>query len=175
MAINYDWCKFQKNGAVKQDWTSEAPIPSAKYMKEVFGIEKPKEKVKATLKTKKPLKKTQLKAKTPLKKSNKPIKGKKKTRTKAVDISAKVKKIVLERDKGICVICGKAGIPNCHYKRRSQGGLGIEQNVVCACIECHNDYDNGKKVIEYKEVFKEYLKGKYENWNEKDLIYRKGV
>ena len=62
-----------------------------------------------------------------------------------------------------------------HYIARSQGGLGIEQNVGCGCIECHNDYDNGKKVIEYKEVFKEYLKGKYKNWNEKDLIYRKGI
>lgn len=120
--------------------------------------------------------KVSTKVKTPLKKSNKPIKGKKKTRTKAVDISAKVKKIVLERDKGICVICkSKQGKPNMHYIARAQGGLGIEQNIGCGCIECHNDYDNGKKVIEYKEIFKTYLKGKYENWNEKDLIYRKGV
>ena len=116
------------------------------------------------------------KVKKPFKAKTKLKSKKKKTRTKAVDISAKVKKIVLERDKGICVICkSRVGKPNMHYIARSQGGLGIEQNVGCGCIECHNSYDNGKKVIEYKEVFKEYLKGKYKNWNEKDLIYRKGV
>lgn len=96
-----------------------------------------------------------------------------KSRTKAVDINSKIKKIVLERDKGLCVICGKVGIPNMHYIRRSQGGLGIEQNVVCGCLQCHNDYDNGLKLKEYKEIIKEHLKGEYEGWNEKDLYYKK--
>ena len=156
--IDYAWCKFAK--PKDQNKTSK--------------VENVSTKVKPVVAKKETTKKS-LKAKTPLKKSNKPIKGKKKTRTKAVDISTKVRKIVLERDKGICVICGKAGIPNCHYKRRSQGGLGIEQNVVCACIKCHTAYDNGDKLKEYGKIIKEYLKGKYENWNEKDLIYRKGV
>ena len=28
--------------------------------------------------------------------------------------------------------------------QEQKGGLGIEQNVVTLCIQCHHDYDNGK-------------------------------
>jgi 5-methylcytosine-specific restriction endonuclease McrA len=109
-------------------------------------------------------------------KVKKPIKKKdNKKRTKAVDISKKVKESVYKRDKGLCILCGKAGIPNAHYIKRSQGGLGIEQNVVCLCVKCHYEQDMGKDTELYTSKLKEYLKGKYENWNEKDLIYRKGV
>ena len=64
-------------------------------------------------------------------------------RTKATDISPKVKAIVWERDNKCCIICGKLGSPNSHYISRAKGGLGIEQNIVTMCIHCHNAYDNG--------------------------------
>lgn len=97
-------------------------------------------------------------------------------RSKACDITKKVKEIVAKRDGGLCIICGNRGLPNSHYIRRSQGGLGIEQNVVTMCLDCHNAYDNGndterKKYI--KEKTKNYLKSKYKNWNENELIYKK--
>ena len=96
-------------------------------------------------------------------------------RSKATDIPRKVKEAVLKRDGGMCVNkCGRAGIPNAHYIRRSQNGLGIEQNVVCLCIQCHHDYDNGFKREEIRNTIKKYLKSKYGgSWNEKDLIYDK--
>lgn len=64
-------------------------------------------------------------------------------RTKACEIPMSVKQIVYERDKGLCIICGKAGVPNAHFIRRSAGGLGIEQNIVTLCPICHHNYDNG--------------------------------
>ena len=96
-------------------------------------------------------------------------------RSKACDISQKVKKIVYERDKGLCIICHKPGLPNSHYISRAKGGLGIPENVVTMCIDCHNAYDNGKD-IERREYIRERIKSylsRYEGWNEKELIYDK--
>ena len=95
-------------------------------------------------------------------------------RAKNTDISPKVKAIVYERDKGKCIICGRPGIPNAHYKRRSQGGLGIEQNVVTLCLRCHEDFDNGFKREEIENYIHDYLKSIYgTSWCEEDLIYNK--
>ena len=99
-------------------------------------------------------------------------------RAKACDIPIAVKKKVLVRDKGFCVVCGQPGIPNSHYIKRSQGGLGIEQNVVCMCVKCHNAYDNGKdekKVKMIHDKVKKYLKRQYKDWKEDNLYYKKGL
>ena len=97
-------------------------------------------------------------------------------RSKATDISNKVKKIVYERDNGICVICKqRAGNPNMHFIRRSQGGLGIPENVVCGCMICHDEFDfdrNGKRRL-HEEKIRQYLKNEYENWKEEELVYKK--
>ena len=53
------------------------------------------------------------------------------------------------------------------------GGLGIEQNVVTLCIQCHSSYDNGFTREYSGKRIKEYLQSKYKDWNEKDLIYNK--
>jgi len=93
--------------------------------------------------------------------------------TDACDISPAVRKAVGERDGYTCVICGEAGIPNCHYISRAQCGQGIEQNIVTACIKCHHDYDNGDKRKEYGEIIREYLQSHYPDWNESNLKYDK--
>ena len=41
-------------------------------------------------------------------------------------------------------------------------------------MRCHNDYDNGNSRISTGYKIQWYLKSCYDNWNEKDLIYRKG-
>ena len=103
-------------------------------------------------------------------------------RSKATDIPMSVKKKVWERDKGRCVVCKNNYnvMPNAHYISRVKGGLGIEQNIVTLCTnftinKCHYKYDNGtkeeKKLI--GSIIKKYLKSKYDNWNEDDLIYKK--
>lgn len=96
-------------------------------------------------------------------------------RTKALDISKKVKDIVWERDNHCCILCGNPyAMPNAHYIARSHSGLGIEQNIVTLCHACHHQYDNtaDRKII--KKEIAEYLQNHYPNWNEEDLVYKKG-
>lgn len=97
-------------------------------------------------------------------------------RSKATDIPKKVKDAVFERDGGCCVVCGKRGMPNAHYISRAKGGLGIERNIITLCFECHNKYDfgNASEKQSLKYIIKEYLVSCYPDFNEYDLIYKKG-
>jgi 5-methylcytosine-specific restriction endonuclease McrA len=95
-------------------------------------------------------------------------------RTKATDISQKVREEVERRDNHCCIFCGS---PNArgegHYIRRSQGGLGIPQNLVTVCRNCHREFDEGQYKEVFKEKAKEYLRSFYPDWNEEDLVYHK--
>jgi 5-methylcytosine-specific restriction endonuclease McrA len=96
-----------------------------------------------------------------------------KKRTKALQIPQKVKKEVWERD-GWCVFCGNPhAFPNAHFIARSQGGLGVKENILTLCPECHRRYDQSLDRESMREYFREYLKSKYPNWDESKLIYRK--
>ena len=94
-------------------------------------------------------------------------------RTKALEIPPKVKKAVYERDNGACIWCARQGQPNAHYIPRSRGGLGIEENILTLCWECHLKYDQSGERAKMGEFFKEYLKNKYPDWDEEKLIYKK--
>lgn len=105
-------------------------------------------------------------------------------RAKAVDITQDVKKIVFKRDYGACIFCSNKinVMPNAHYISRADGGLGIPENIFTACTrltenDCHYKYDSGteKEKAEMREKARNYLSSKYENWNENNLIYKKGV
>ena len=88
--------------------------------------------------------------------------------TKATSIPPEVKKAVYIRDNGFCVLCGSPyGDPVAHVVRRSQGGKGIERNIVTLCPACHRE-----SLYCYLVA---YLKGFYPNWNREDMIYHKGV
>lgn len=94
-------------------------------------------------------------------------------RTKALQIPQSVKEKVWERDGG-CVYCGSHNAaPVAHYIARSHGGLGIEENILTLCGECHRRYDQTTKRRDMKEFFREYLKSKYPEWDEKNLIYKR--
>lgn len=94
-------------------------------------------------------------------------------RAKACDIPLKVKQAVFERD-GWCVFCGNPNAsPNAHYISRSQGGLGIEENVLTLCNDCHRRYDQTTDRKQMREFFKDYLQSKYEGWSESNLYYKK--
>lgn len=95
-------------------------------------------------------------------------------RSKACDISPKIRKEVIERDNHCCIVCGKNyGLQIAHYISRGRGGLGIPQNLAIMCVSCHSQYDNGKLHNEIGQAFREHLKAHYEDWNEEDLIYNK--
>jgi 5-methylcytosine-specific restriction endonuclease McrA len=98
-----------------------------------------------------------------------------KRRTKALDIPDCVKDAVWERDNHCCVLCGNTrAAPNAHYISRAQGGLGIAQNIVTLCESCHREYDQSSDRKFIRDELRTYLSGIYPNWNEQQLIYRKG-
>lgn len=99
------------------------------------------------------------------------------------EFSAKARKEIYARDGG-CIFCrmgyhmtAEAGyiFSVMHYVPRSQNGLGIAQNGALGCQYHHNLLDNGNKGLreEMQELFREYLKEHYPEWNEKDLVYTK--
>lgn len=93
--------------------------------------------------------------------------------TKATQIPEKVKRKVWARDGGKCIVCGAPGMPNAHYIRRSQGGLGIEENIVTLCLKCHHDYDNGFHRREIGDWIAEYLERLYPDFDDYDRVYHK--
>ena len=95
-------------------------------------------------------------------------------RTKALSIPKAVKDKVWERDGRCCVWCGTAyAAPEAHFIARSQGGLGIEENILTLCRECHRKYDQTKYRKIMRDFFEEYLKSKYPDWDKSNLIYRR--
>lgn len=94
-------------------------------------------------------------------------------RTKASQIKIETKWKVLERDGGKCVLCGKTcSVYNacCHFISRARLGLGIEENIITLCHDCHYKLDNGEVG---RDRLREYLKSKYPGWDEKKLVYSK--
>ena len=104
-------------------------------------------------------------------------------RTKALAIPPAVKREVWERDGGRCVLCGSPfGAPNAHYIARSQGGLGVAENIVTLCPECHRAYDQGIGLEKFgKGTTREslqcfliaYLKQFYPDWTKEEVTYKK--
>jgi hypothetical protein len=49
------------------------------------------------------------------------------------------RKMILSRDKNICLYCGGYGDTIDHIIPKSQGGLSIFSNCVCACQQCNRE------------------------------------
>ena len=95
-------------------------------------------------------------------------------RTKATSIPPKVREEVEERDKHRCIFCGSTDARGeAHFVRRSQGGLGIPQNILTVCRKHHRLLDEGPNKEWYQEKAREYLKSMYPDWDEKELVYNK--
>ena len=95
-------------------------------------------------------------------------------RAKACDITKKVKDLVWERDGEKCIICGsRYAMPNSHFIRRSQGGLGIPENIVTMCQRCHSMYDQGEYRREIEQYTEKYLRNLYPDWDREKLVYKK--
>lgn len=97
-------------------------------------------------------------------------------RTRAVSISQEVKKRVWDRDQHECVLCHRWVPLRCacaHFVPRSQGGLGVEENIITLCDDCHREMDNGKRSKHLKAQARAYLEQEYGFFNEGDLKYDK--
>lgn len=105
--------------------------------------------------------------------------------TKQREFSQKERKKIYERDNGQCIFCSMNyhmegtnwfnlqidGVM--HYIPRSQNGLGIEQNGALGCKHHHYMLDHGSRREEMLDIFKQYLKAHYKDWDESKLIYSK--
>lgn len=94
-------------------------------------------------------------------------------RTKATSIPPAVKYEVTRRDGGRCIFCRKYGDPVAHVIPRSQGGLGIPENIITACWECHQLLDNSPARKKMQEYAIRYLTQKYGTWSREEVIYDK--
>ena len=95
-------------------------------------------------------------------------------RTKALSIPPKVKAEVWDRDLHRCVLCGTPyASPDAHFISRTQGGLGIPENIVTLCRACHDRYDNSPDRAVLRERLRDHLMTWYPNWDEHNLIYKK--
>ena len=96
--------------------------------------------------------------------------------TKATAISRKDRAIIHERDGRQCINCRRPDrIELAHYIRRSQGGLGIPENVVSLCKKCHEAYDSAKtKVLKeyHQSRIKRHLDKHYPGFSDEDRVYK---
>ena len=94
--------------------------------------------------------------------------------TKATSISDKVKREVYHRDFCRCVLCGSINAgPHCHFVRRSQGGLGIPENIWTGCQACHEAFDSEATNGPLHDQMREYFRKLYPDWDEGKMKYRK--
>lgn len=104
--------------------------------------------------------------------------------TKATDIPPAVRAAVVERDsidgQPRCVISGRTyDLQVAHFIPKSQGGLGIVENLALMNKDIHAMYDNESdcgKDSKRKEIgkrFRAYLEGCYPDFQDEDRIYHK--
>lgn len=107
-------------------------------------------------------------------------------RSRACQISGKVRNEVKERDGG-CIFCRKGillpegyefgmQVPEImHFRSRARGGLGIAENLALGCRYHHELLDSGahgeRDVL--LPVFEAYLREQYPEWDSVEKEYRK--
>lgn len=107
-----------------------------------------------------------------------------KSTTRAVSIPKSVKDAVKHRDGDFCILCGRPGDPVAHVVRRSQMGMGVEDNIVTLCPRCHYAYDEGlykqemaaigfRSRLEIKAYIYHYMRRHYPGWTPESVKYRK--
>ena len=106
---------------------------------------------------------------------------------RAREFTPKAREEIIQRDLGRCIFCeknyrmeGATWLDKevksiMHYIPRSKNGLGIPQNGAVGCQWHHNMLDNGNcgNRQEMLEMFEEYLKSHYPDWDKSKLIYSK--
>lgn len=106
-----------------------------------------------------------------------------KDRTTALGIPRRVKAAVAERDSvegwPCCILCGRPSPTSnplafscAHYISRAQGGLGIEENILTLCWDCHQEYDGDRRQV-LRPILARHLREHYDGWNEEKLTYQK--
>lgn len=106
--------------------------------------------------------------------------------TKQTAISARVKAAVAARAPKVPHLhpLRRSGRPHCHVVRRSQGGMGVVENIVTLCGPCHYAFDEGlfmdrlrplgfHSQADIRAYIINYLRGFYPDWTEEKVRYHK--
>lgn len=98
--------------------------------------------------------------------------------TKFTAIPAMVKAAVALRDSidghCCCILCGSPEAQaNAHIVRRSQGGMGVEENIVALCPRCHYKLDEGKDRDALMDRVITHIKTFYPDWTPESVTYKK--
>ena len=89
-------------------------------------------------------------------------------------ISNQTRKAVYRRDGYRCALCDDTrGLQVHHVVRRSQGGLGTEENIWTGCQRCHNAFDSEATDGPLHARMRDYFKTLYPQWDESKQKYRK--
>lgn len=97
-------------------------------------------------------------------------------RTKRTAIPKSVKHKVYLRDGMRCLMCGRMVREEnacCHLIPRSQGGMGVEKNILTLCHECHRKFDEGKQREVWGDFFHHYLEEIYGPIDRSEVVYDK--
>lgn len=112
---------------------------------------------------------------------------KKSKQAKIREFSPQARREIIQRDNNECIFCamnyfvgngtwfGREIKGIMHYIPRSQNGKGIPRNGAVGCQYHHEMLDNGNKGNrkEMLDIFANYLRSKYSDWNEEELVYSK--
>lgn len=73
-------------------------------------------------------------------------------------------------------MCGK-GVREenacCHLIPRSQGGMGVEKNILTLCQQCHRRFDEGPDRDYWSKTFTDYLTRYYGTIDKDEVVYNK--
>lgn len=94
-------------------------------------------------------------------------------RTKACAISPRVKRMVEERDDHLCIFCKRWGRGEAHFISRAKGGLGVPENILTVCRECHEAMDNSTRRGVMLKIAEAYLREHYPSWDKEKLVFSK--
>jgi len=98
-------------------------------------------------------------------------------RSKATDITPKVRKQVLNRDNFACIICGSTyNLELAHvFLSRAHMGLGVKENLATLCKKHHMILDSGNKQEQHniRLAVESYMRSKHGDIDIKSLKYDK--
>lgn len=97
-------------------------------------------------------------------------------RSQATDFSKDTKIEMLRRDNYKCIFCSNSeSLTPAHYISRAKGGLGILENGVCLCVQCHQALDQSPARFHLQLKVERYLNKKHPDFKQEDRTYKKGV
>lgn len=83
-------------------------------------------------------------------------KPKPRSKKKRITVSEETYNYVYDRDKGICVLCGRPDVHLHHIMSREKDNINDVNNAVLLCYSCHLNIVH-KNLKKYRPILKQYI------------------